>query len=139
MGAANYNRNRATSTADGPRLNSLDGGWKTTMMHHPTGQPDPNRWLDEHSFESRPSPEKTQPRQLSRFKVVLLRDAANDLMFIVRTIMELTRFCRAEATHKMWESHHSGRSVLLVTYLERAELYVEQFAGRNLMTTLEPA
>ena len=60
-------------------------------------------------------------------------------MFIVRTVMELTRLCRAEATHKMWEAHHSGRSVLLVTYRERAELYVEQFASRNLCTTLEPA
>jgi hypothetical protein len=58
-------------------------------------------------------------------------------MFIVRTVMELTRLCRAEATHKMWEAHHCGRSTILTTYLERAELYVEQFASRNLLTTLE--
>ena len=32
----------------------------------------------------------------------------------------------------MWQAHHCGRSVLLVTYLERAELYVEQFAERGL-------
>jgi ATP-dependent Clp protease adapter protein ClpS len=102
---------------------------------HPESQP----WPGDPSCVSRPAHSQAQPRQLSRFKVILLRDAINDLMFIVRTVMELTRLCRAEATHKMWEAHHSGRSVLLVTYLERAELYVEQFATRNLATTLEPA
>jgi hypothetical protein len=59
-------------------------------------------------------------------------------MFVVRTVMELTRFCRAEATHKMWEAFHGGRSRLLVTHLERAELYREQFADRGLPVTLEP-
>ena len=87
---------------------------------------------------SRPT-SQTQPRQLPKYKLILLGDSINDLMFIVRTVMELTRLCRAEATHKMWEAHHSGRSVVLITYLERAELYVEQFASRNLSTTLEKA
>jgi ATP-dependent Clp protease adapter protein ClpS len=59
------------------------------------------------------------------------------MMFIVRTVMELTRFCRAEATHKMWEAHHSGKSVLLTTYQERAELFAEQFAARGLHVALE--
>jgi ATP-dependent Clp protease adapter protein ClpS len=93
---------------------------------------------------SPPSPQKqTRPEDsrggLPPYKVVLLPDAGNDLMFVVRTVMELTRFCRAEATHKMWEAHHSGRSVLLVTYKERAELYVEQFQSRGLTVTIEPA
>jgi ATP-dependent Clp protease adapter protein ClpS len=68
-----------------------------------------------------------------------LQDARNDLMFIVRTVMELTRFCRDEATHKMWQAHHNGRSVILVTWRERAELYVEQFASRGLDVIIEPA
>jgi ATP-dependent Clp protease adaptor protein ClpS len=76
---------------------------------------------------------------LRRCKVILLNNAACDMMFVVRTIMELTRLCRAEATHKMWEAHHSGRSLLLVTFKERAELYVEQFASRGLTVALEPA
>jgi ATP-dependent Clp protease adapter protein ClpS len=59
-------------------------------------------------------------------------------MFIVRTIMELTRLCRAEATHKMWEAYHCGRSVLLVTYRERAELYAERFNERGLTVSIEP-
>jgi ATP-dependent Clp protease adapter protein ClpS len=69
---------------------------------------------------------------------VLLNNTTQDMMFIVRTIMELTRLCRAEATHKMWEAHHCGRSVLLVTHKERAELFAEQFASKGLTTTVEP-
>jgi ATP-dependent Clp protease adaptor protein ClpS len=79
-----------------------------------------------------------RPGPLPPYKVILLRDAAKELMFIVRTVMELTRFHRAEATHKMWEAHHSGRSMLLVTHKERAELYVDQFADRGLPVTIEP-
>jgi hypoxanthine-guanine phosphoribosyltransferase len=33
---------------------------------------------------------------------------------------------------------HRGRSLVLVTHLERAELYVEQFADRGLFATIEP-
>jgi len=77
-------------------------------------------------------------RQLPRYKVVLQQNGDVDLMFVVRTVMELTRLCRAEATHKMWEAHHCGRSVLLVTWKERAELYVEQFASKGLIVTIEP-
>jgi ATP-dependent Clp protease adapter protein ClpS len=83
--------------------------------------------------------EKPRRRQLPPYKLILHHDAVLDLMFIVRTVMELTRFCRAEATHKMWQAHHSGRSVLLVTYKERAELYVEQFASKGLTVSIEPA
>lgn len=77
-------------------------------------------------------------RTIPRFRVVLLQSAIDDLMFIVRSLMEVTRFPRAEATHKMWESYHCGRSVLLTTYLERAELYVEQLASKGLSVTIEP-
>ena len=79
-----------------------------------------------------------RPRQVPRYKVILHHDPAGDLMLVVRSVMELTRFPRAEATHKMWEAHHRGRSVLLITYFERAELFVEQFAGKGLTVTLEP-
>jgi ATP-dependent Clp protease adapter protein ClpS len=77
-------------------------------------------------------------RSIPRFKVVLLQNPECDLMHVIRTVMELTRFCRAEATHKMWEAHHNGRSVLLLTWFERAELYAEQFAARGLMVVVEP-
>src|ERR1700747_44890 len=107
-----------------------------SQHHHnrPEFPPDPAR--------AQPQPQTGEPtprRKIPHFKVVLLQDCVNDMMFIVRTVMELTRFCRAEATHKMWEAYHCGRSVLLVTYKERAELYVEQFASKGLTVSIEPA
>jgi ATP-dependent Clp protease adaptor protein ClpS len=83
--------------------------------------------------------EQRRDRQLPRYKLILLQNPSSDLMFVIRSVMELTRFPRAEATHKMWEAHHQGRSVLLTTWLERAELYVEQFASKGLATSIEPA
>ncbi len=77
--------------------------------------------------------------QLPRCKVILHAGGVTDMMFVVRTVMELTRLCRAEATHKMWEAHHSGRSLLLTTHKERAELYAQQFAARGLTVTIEAA
>jgi ATP-dependent Clp protease adaptor protein ClpS len=82
---------------------------------------------------------RPQRRQLPPYKVILHQNLTIDLMFVIRTVMELTRFCRAEATHKMWEAYHCGRSILLVTYKERAELYVEQFASKGLTVSIEPA
>lgn len=75
---------------------------------------------------------------LPRYRLILHSNPTLDLMFVVRSVMELTRFPRAEATHKMWEAHHRGRSVILTTWLERAELYAEQFADKGLPTTIEP-
>jgi ATP-dependent Clp protease adaptor protein ClpS len=107
------------------------------MSHfHADRPPVPNR--AEASKPARPL-DKPPCRQVPRYKVILHSDPSSDLMFVVRSVMELTRFPRAEATHKMWEAHHQGRSVLLTTWLERAELYVEQFASRGLTTSVEPA
>jgi ATP-dependent Clp protease adaptor protein ClpS len=83
--------------------------------------------------------DRPAPRPLPAYRVVLSNNAAIALMFVVQAVMELTRFCREEATQRMWEAHHCGRSQLLVTHKERAELYVEQFAERGLIVTIEPA
>ena len=87
----------------------------------------PNFWaLGTHNLPSR------------RFKVVLHRATDKDLMFVARVVMELTRFGSAEAEFRMWETHHRGRSLVVITHLERAELFVEQFADRGLAATIEP-
>ena len=61
------------------------------------------------------------------------------LMTVARAVMELTRFGAAEAEFRMWEAHHRGRSLVVVTHLERAELFVEQLAERGLAATIERA
>lgn len=75
---------------------------------------------------------------LPPYRVVLPNNGTHGLMKVVQIVMDITRLCRAEATHKMWEAHHTGRSELLVTHKERAELYVEQFADHGLTVTIEP-
>ena len=103
---------------------------------HPADRPDSPRLPPTNAEAS----EREAPRKhLPRYKVVLLRNGVDDLMFVVRCVMELMRYPRAEATHKMWEAYHTGRSVLLITYLERAELYAEQFASKGLKVAVEPA
>ena len=107
------------------------------MSHFYSNRPDIPRFSPLPTDADR-TPKKPQRRDLPRYKVVLQQDAVNDLMFVVRCVMELTRFPRAEATHKMWEAHHCGKSVLLITYKERAELLVELFADKGLKVTIEP-
>jgi ATP-dependent Clp protease adapter protein ClpS len=87
--------------------------------------------------DSLPKEAPAPRRELPPAQVVLHHDPALELMFVVRTIMELTRYCRAEATHKMWECFHRGRSVILTTYRERAEFMAEQFAEHGLRATVE--
>ena len=91
---------------------------------------DPDRWA------RRPSPRSVP---LTQYNVVLHRDAEKSLLFVVRAVMELTRFCKEEAMTRMWEAYHLGRSVVVATHLERAELFVEQFAERGLPASVEPA
>jgi ATP-dependent Clp protease adapter protein ClpS len=105
-----------------------------------SSQPTDPAWLPPDAGnrrERRPLPRPSHG--LPAYRLILLNNPAQDLMYIVRTIMELTRLCRMEATHKMWEAHHTGRSQLLLTYRERAELYIEQFSGKGLHVTLELA
>jgi ATP-dependent Clp protease adapter protein ClpS len=85
-----------------------------------------------------PRPDTPRFRPLPPYRVILLHEAGQELMNVVRAVMDLTRLCREEATHKMWESYHRGQSQLLVTHKERAELYIDQFATRGITVTIEP-
>src|SRR5262249_20855254 len=93
----------------------------------------------------RPGPDSPAPgpqrstRTLARYCVVLHRAADISLLFVIGVLRELTRFGEAEAETRMWEAYHRGRALVLVTHLERAELYVEQFADRGLRASIEPA
>lgn len=91
---------------------------------------------------NRPEPAKSapvlRPGPLPPHQLILHRSEGEDMVRTVRTIMELTRFCLDEATHKMWEAQHNGRSRILITHKERAELFAAQFAERKLNATVEP-
>jgi ATP-dependent Clp protease adapter protein ClpS len=88
---------------------------------------------------SQPAGTSTGSASYPKVKVILHRTPNVSLTFVARTVMELTHFGEAEATYRMWDVHYNGRTLVLVTHRERAELYAEQFGERGLAVTLEPA
>ena len=77
-----------------------------------------------------------KPGQLPPWKVVLHNDNVNSMGEVVDTILALTPLSQQAAIRRMLETHTRGRSMLLTTHRERAELYQVQFARRNLRVTI---
>ena len=90
--------------------------------------------------------EVTRPEELTEqqtdllppFRVILHNDDVNTFEHVIHTILELTPLKEPEAVRRTIEAHESGSALLLVTHKERAELYVEQFASKQLTVTCEP-
>lgn len=82
-------------------------------------------------------PEQVKPRPLPPYKVLLHNDDKNTVEHVVETIVMLTPLREADAVTRTIEAHESGTSLLLITHKERAELYAEQFASRQLTVTIE--
>jgi ATP-dependent Clp protease adaptor protein ClpS len=76
-------------------------------------------------------------RSMPRYRVILHR-TERDLPSVVRTLRRLAHFADAEATFRMWDAYQNGRTLVLVTHLERAELFVEQFGAAGLPASVEP-
>ena len=77
--------------------------------------------------------------ELPPFRVVLHDDERVDMTHVVRSIVELTPLSAPLARDVMLSAHEHGSAQVLVTHQERAELYQEQFVGKGLMVTIEPA
>ena len=77
-------------------------------------------------------------RLLPPYKLILHNDDVNPFEHVIETILDLTPLNEVEAVERTIEAHELGQAVLLVTHKERAELYVDQFATKNLTTTCEP-
>jgi ATP-dependent Clp protease adaptor protein ClpS len=76
---------------------------------------------------------------LPPYRVLLHNDHKNDMVYVVESICDLTPLPPQRAAAVMLEAHRTGVGLMLVTHRERAELYVEQFASRELKVTMEPA
>lgn len=100
---------------------------------HTSGTPGPDRGR---APARRPAP---PARALPQFRVLLHNDDINELRYVVRTIIELTRMDSGRAMQVSRTAHTSGIALVLLAHKERAELYREQFAGRGLKVSIEPA
>ena len=87
----------------------------------------------------KPAPPKRKPKKLPPFKVLLHNDDVNTFDHVISSILNVTTIPTRDAILRTIEAHESGVALLLVTHLERAELYVEQFATFEIITTIEPA
>lgn len=79
-------------------------------------------------------------RHLPQYRVILENDDVNDGEVVVRRIVEFTSLESQEAVEKTIEAHETGRSLLLVTHLEKAEWIQEQFhsCSPSISIALEP-
>jgi len=75
---------------------------------------------------------------LPPWKVILHNDEVNEVLYVVEVISRLTPLHLEAAYDRMLEAHTQGRSLLLVTHCERAELYREQFSVHHLTVSIEP-
>ncbi len=85
----------------------------------------------------KPAPPERKPRKLPPFKLLLHNDDVNTFEHVIRSIIRLTPIQAEEAVVKTIEAHETGVALLLVTHLERAELYVDQFATLSVTVTIE--
>lgn len=90
-----------------------------------------------------PAKTKTQPQkprldQLPPYQVLLHNDDINDMLYVVRTVIEITPLNKERALEVTFEAHLSGVAMVLVTHKERAELYRDQFQSKGLTATIEP-
>jgi ATP-dependent Clp protease adaptor protein ClpS len=86
---------------------------------------------------AKPAPAKPKPKHLPPWKVLLHNDDVNTFEHVIATIQMLTTIGQQQAELRATEAHLQGVALLLTTHRERAELYVEQFASRKIIVTIE--
>jgi ATP-dependent Clp protease adaptor protein ClpS len=87
----------------------------------------------------RPAAPPRKPKRLPPYKVLLHNDEVSTFEHVISSVVQIAALATEDALLKTIEAHETGVSVLLVTHLERAELYVDQFATKKITVTIEPA
>ena len=73
------------------------------------------------------------------WNVVVHNDPINTMSYVTMVFQRVFNYPRDKSEKHMWEVHRQGRSILWSGVRERAELYVEQLHGYQLLSTLERA
>lgn len=71
------------------------------------------------------------------YAVILWDDDVNDMEYVVMCICKIMKFSFTKAEEHMVEAHKKGKTVLILTNLERGELYSQQLGSAGLSVTLE--
>ena len=84
--------------------------------------------------------QRTKPRALEPYKVVLHNDDHNSMDHVVRSLVRsVPGLGVRKAVQIMLEAHNSGRAIVIVCPLEPAELYRDRLESCGLTATIEPA
>ena len=73
------------------------------------------------------------------WNVVVHNDPITTMNYVTMVFQKVFGYPRDKSEKHMWEVHRQGRSILWSGLRERAELYVEQLHGYQLLSTLERA
>lgn len=77
---------------------------------------------------------------LPPYAVILHNDDVNDMLHVVRSIMQcVPGISLQQAIGIMMEAHHRGQAVVIVCPLELAELYRDRLQSKGLTATIEKA
>ncbi len=81
-----------------------------------------------------PSP---KVEQLPPWKIILHDDEVNSAEYVVNKVQEIAKLDEEKAAKRVLEAHQNGKSTLLSTHREKAELLVEMFESYKITVTME--
>ena len=84
--------------------------------------------------------QRSKPRALDPYKVVLHNDDHNSMDHVVRSLVRSVPGLGVnKAVRIMLEAHNTGRAIVTTCPLELAELYRDRLESCGLTATIEPA
>jgi ATP-dependent Clp protease adaptor protein ClpS len=84
--------------------------------------------------------QRSKPRALEPYKVVLHNDDHNSMDHVVRSLTRsVPGLGVAKAVKIMLEAHNNGKAIVIVCPLEPAELYRDRLESCGLTATIEQA
>lgn len=73
------------------------------------------------------------------WNVIVHNDPVNLMSYVTMVFKRIFGYSTDRARKHMLEVHHQGRSIVWSGHREKAEFYVEQLHGYQLLATLEPS
>ncbi len=80
---------------------------------------------------------RERERMLPPWNVIVHDDPVNLMSWVTLVFQRVFGYPREQAERLMWEVHTRGRSIVWTGELERAEGYVRELHGCQLLATLE--
>ena len=80
---------------------------------------------------------ETDERRDLPWNVVVMNDPVNLMSYVTLVLRKLFGYSEEKAAQLMMEVHHKGRSIVWTGPREKAEFYVQQLQGRQLLARME--